>query len=75
MQNTIEKLKFGQENIKIENQKQNFQTPSKRYGWTPSNVYSNTIRTQSHGKEMIIEGSNAILQNRKFKIYNFKWKI
>ena len=63
MQSTIEKLKFGQENIKIENHIQNFQTPSKRYGWTPSHVYSNTIRTQSHGKDMVIEGSNAILQN------------
>ena len=75
MQNTIEKLKFGQENIKIENQIQNFQTPSKRYGWTPSNVYSNTIRTQSHGKEMVIEGSNAILQNPgnlKYTIINGK---
>ena len=75
MQNTIEKLKFGQENNKIENQIQNFQTPSKRYGWTPSNVYSNTIRTQSHGKEMVIEGSNTILQNPgnlKYTIINGK---
>jgi len=65
MQSTIEKLKFGQENPKIEkeNEVQNFQTPEKKYGWTASNVYTNTIRSQSHSKNFVVEGSNAILQN------------
>ena len=65
MQSTIEKLKFGQENPKIEkeNEVQNFQTPERKYGWTASNVYTNTIRSQSHSKNLVVEGSNAILQN------------
>ena len=65
MQSTIEKLKFGQENpiIEKENEVQNFQTPERKYGWTASNVYSNTIRSQSHNNNLVVEGSNAILQN------------
>ena len=75
MQSTIEKLKFGQEKIKIEHPVQSFQTPRKKYDWTPSNVYSNTIRTQSHAKNIVIEGSNAVLQNPgnlKYTIINGK---
>ena len=63
MQSTIEKLKFDQENSTKIKEVHNFQTPRKNYGWTPSNVYSNTIRSQSHRKEFFIEGNNAILQN------------
>ena len=64
MQSTIEKLKFDKENCaKIEKEVQKFQTPRKDYQWTASNVYSNTIRSQSHRKEFFMEGSNAILQN------------
>ena len=66
MQSTIEKLKFGQENSeKNEKEKEihKFQTPRKNFGWTPSNIYSNTIRSKSHQKELLIEGNNAILQN------------
>ena len=75
MQSTIEKLKFGQEKIKNDIPVHSFQTPKKRYDWTPSNVYSNTIRTQSHPKNIIIEGSNAVLQNPgnlKYTIINAK---
>ena len=64
MQSTIEKLKFEQESsVKKEKEVQKFQTPRKDYKWTPSNIYSNTIRSQSKRKDFIIEGSNAILQN------------
>ena len=63
MQSTIEKLKFEKENSSKIKEVHNFQTPRRNYGWTPSNIYSNTIRSQSHRKEFIIEGNNAILQN------------
>ena len=65
MQSTIEKLKFGKEENKIEKIKEvdKFETPSKKYEFTPNNIYSNTIRSKSKGKELIIGNSNAILQN------------
>ena len=65
MKNIIEKLKFGKDNSNIIKEKeiQKFQTPKKMNKWTPSNVYSNTIHSQSYGKNLAIEGSNAILQN------------
>ena len=64
MQSTIEKLKFDQESsAKNEKEVQKFETPRKDFKWTPSNVYTNTIRSQSKRKDIIIEGSNAILQN------------
>ena len=65
MQNTIEKLKFGKEEQKIEKIKEveKFETPSKKNELTLNNIYSNTIRSQSKGKELIISNSNAILQN------------
>ena len=65
MKNIIEKLKFGKDNSNIIKEKeiQNFQTPKKMSKWNPSNVYSNTIYSQSYGKNLAIEGSNAILQN------------
>jgi len=65
MKSIIEKLKFGKENsnIIIEKEILNFQTPKKMTKWTPSNVYSNTIYSQSYGKNLTIEGSNAVLQN------------
>ena len=76
MQSTIEKLKFDQENTpQVVKDIQKFQTPKRDYKWTPSNVYTNTIRSQSHKKDLIIEGSNAILQNPgnlKYTIINGK---
>ena len=65
MKNIIEKLKFGKDNSNMIKEKeiQKFQTPKKMNKWTPSNVYSNTIHSQSYGKNLAIEGSNAILQN------------
>ena len=65
MQSTIEKLKFDKEENKIEKIKEveKFETPSKKYEFTPNNIYSNTIRSKSKGKELIIGNSNAILQN------------
>ena len=65
MQSTIEKLKFGKEEIKIEKEKEveKFETPSKKIDLTPNNIYSNTIRSQSKGRELIIGSSNAILKN------------
>ena len=76
MQNTIEKLKFDQEKTpKVVKDVQKFQTPKRDYKWTPSNVYTNTIRSQSHKKDLIIEGSNAVLQNPgnlKYTIINGK---
>ena len=65
MQNTIEKLKFGKEEQKIEKIKEveKFETPSKKNELTLNNIYSNTIRSQSKGKELIISNNNAILQN------------
>ena len=64
MKNTIEKLRFGKENNIIkEKEIQNFQTPKKMTKWTPSNVYSNTIYSQSQVKNLTIEGTNIVLQN------------
>ena len=65
MQSTIEKLKFGKEELKIgkEKNEKKFETPSKKPGFTPSYIYSNTIRSKSKGKEFVFGESNAILQN------------
>ena len=65
MQSTIEKLKLGKEENKIEkiNEVEKFETPSKKYEFTANNIYSNTIRSKSKGKELIIGNSNTILQN------------
>ena len=65
MKNAIEKLKFGKDNSNIIKEKEilNFQTPKKMNKWTPSNVYSNTIYSQSYGKNLAIKGSHTILQN------------
>ena len=65
MQSTIEKLKFGKEEKKIEKIKdvEKFETPAKKYELTPNNIYSNTIRSKSKGKELIITSNNAILKN------------
>ena len=58
-------LKFGKEELKIgkENNEKKFETPSKKQGFTPSYIYSNTIRSKSKGKEFVFGESNAILQN------------
>ena len=63
MQSTIEKLKFGKDEIKIEKEIEKYETPSKKIGWTPSNINSNTIISQSKGKDIIIGNSNTILKN------------
>ena len=65
MQSTIEKLKFGkEEKIKgKEKEIQKFETPSKKFDLTPNNIYSNTIRSQSKKRELIVGNNNAILQN------------
>ena len=66
MQSTIEKLKFGkEEKIKGKKEKeiQKFETPSKKFELTPNNIYSNTIRSQSKKRELIVGNNNAILQN------------
>ena len=65
MQNTIEKLKFGKDELKIEKIKEveKFETPSKKFQLTPNNIYSNTIRSQNKTKELIIGNNNAILKN------------
>ena len=65
MQSTIEKLKFGNNEIKKEKEKEieKFETPSKKVEYTPNNIYSNTIRNQHKRKELIVSGSNAILEN------------
>ena len=75
MQSTIEKLKFDQQNSSKIKEIHNFQTPRKNFAFTPSNVYSNTIRSKSKNKDIIIEGNNAILQNPgnlKYNIINGK---
>ena len=65
MQNTIEKLKFGYDDKIIEKEKeiQKFETPSKNFDLSINNIYSNTIRSKSKAKNLIIGNSNAILQN------------
>ena len=65
MQSTIEKLKLGKDELKIEKIKEveKFETPSKIFKITPNNIYSNTIRSKSKGKELVIGNNNAILQN------------
>ena len=65
MQSTIEKLKFGKEEKIKEKEKeiQKFETPSKQFDLSPNNIYSNTIRSQSKKRELIIGNNNAILQN------------
>ena len=64
-QTPLHLLKFGKEEQKIEKIKEveKFETPSKKNELTLNNIYSNTIRSQSKGKELIISNSNAILQN------------
>ena len=53
MQNTIEKLKFDQENTpKVIKDVPKFQTPKRDYKWTPSNEHTDTIRSQSHKKNL-----------------------
>ena len=63
MQSTIEKLKFGKDEIKIEKEIEKYETPAKKIGYTPSNINSNTIISQSKGKDIIIGNSNTILKN------------
>ena len=63
MKSIIEKLKLGKDEIKIEKEIEKYETPSKKIGWTPSNVYSNTIRSQSKGRDIIVGNSNTILKN------------
>ena len=63
MQSTIEKLKFGKEELKIEKNEKKYETPAKKFAWTPSNVYTNTIRSKSKGREFAFGESNAVLKN------------
>ena len=62
MQNTIEKLKFGIDEIKIPKEVEKFETPSKGFELTPNNVYSNTLRSKSKGRELVIGNNNAVLK-------------
>ena len=78
MQNTIEKLKFGIDEIKIPKEVEKFETPSKGFELTPNNVYSNTIRSKSKGRELVIGNNNAVLKKPgsvKLKIINGKNNI
>ena len=77
---------MGKDELKIEKIKEveKFETPSKIFKLTQNNIYSNTIRSQSKGKELVIiddfsnskpESLEAIkkITGKDFKFYNINY--